>query len=95
MTDLVELKVAELLGLAQQAHHAYQSAELNGKRNEQWAAWYADFLGTNGLGDLIGKELDLDELAEFLEETDREYKTGRSQGRCNDFAARKFLDTFE
>ncbi|HSS98596.1 MAG TPA: hypothetical protein VLK33_16285, partial [Terriglobales bacterium] len=69
MADLVEQKTADLLKSAQEAHHTYEKENLEGKRDEQWATWYAEFLVTNGFGGLIGKDIDEDELAALLDQS--------------------------
>ncbi len=95
MADLVQQKVAIMLNAAQRAHHSYQEQELSGKRNEQWPAWYADYLITNGLGGLLGHELDVDELAEFLETCDRQFEAEGSQGNWQDYTANHLLQDLE
>lgn len=95
MADLVLQKASDLLKAARDAHHAYEKDELGGKRDEQWAAWYADNLITNGLGALIGKDLDPDELAAFLDESSREMQASGSKQSWPDYTASRFLETYE
>lgn len=95
MADLVLQKATEMLKAASDAHHTYEKDELEGKRDEQWTAWYADNLITNGLGSLIGKELDADELAAFLEESSRQLQGSGSKETWQDYTATRFLETFE
>jgi len=94
MTDLTQQKVFDMLIAAHTAHHSYQEQELSGNWNEQWPAWYADYLLTNGLGGLIGRELDVDELAEFLETSNREFEASGGQASWHDYTARRLLETF-
>ncbi len=84
-----------MLNAVQRAHHSYQEHELGGKRNEQWAAWYADYLATNGLGELLGKEVDLDDLAVFLEENFKQFETSKSKDAWPDYIAAHLIETFE
>ncbi len=47
-------QLAELLTSAAEAHHVYQTDELGGVNDEQWAKWYAEHMATalaaQGLG---------------------------------------------
>jgi hypothetical protein len=95
MADLVQQKIAIMLAAAQRAHHSYQERELNGKRNDQWPAWYADYLITNGLGGLLGHELDVDELAELLETCNRQFEAEGGQGNWQDYTANRLLLNLE
>ena len=36
--------LTELLTAAAEAHHVYQTDELGGVNDEQWAKWYADHM---------------------------------------------------
>ena len=58
----------ELLARTEAAHGAYEAAELNGVYDQQWPAWYARFAIDNGIGKLIGRDVELDELARFFAE---------------------------
>jgi hypothetical protein len=93
MADLLQNQIAALLKKAQEAHHAYEKAELDGKYDEQWPAWYADFLLNNGLPALTGTTPDPDALAAFLERTSQQMKAEASQATWNDYTANKLLDT--
>jgi hypothetical protein len=44
MTDLTTKELADLLREAEAAHGKYETEELDGVRDEQWADWYADFI---------------------------------------------------
>ena len=37
-------KLTKLLEQAAKAHHKYETKTLKGKRDEEWAKWYADFI---------------------------------------------------
>jgi len=37
-------KLAEYLRAAEQAHAVYEREQLNGVRDENWAAWYANYI---------------------------------------------------
>jgi hypothetical protein len=48
--DLTKEKLTKLLQEAEAAHGKYETEELGGVRDEQWAAWYAEFI-VNALGE--------------------------------------------
>ncbi len=74
--DRVE-NVAALLGDAENAHGVYERTELNGVYDEAWASWYATWLTGHGLGQLLGRPVDTDELARFLATTFGELKAAQ------------------
>lgn len=92
--DGLEVKVSSLLRQAQKAHHDFETTELEGERDEQWAAWYADYLQTNGLDGLIGLELDTDSLAAFLEKSAQDFKAMNGSLSWEDFTAARLLETY-
>lgn len=81
MADVLLTEVQALLKQAQEAHHLYESEELHGERDEQWPAWYADFLLNNGLDELFGSQKSADELSEWLQ------AAARAAGKDDDWAA--------
>jgi hypothetical protein len=93
MADPLQNQIAVLLKQAQEAHHTYEKAELDGNYDEQWPVWYADFLLDNGLPALTGTAPDPDALAAFLERTSQQMKSENSQEAWNDYTANKLLDT--
>ncbi len=46
MADIVQEKLSALLKKAKEAHTQFEKIELGGQYDEQWAAWYADYLVT-------------------------------------------------
>jgi hypothetical protein len=49
VADLTKEELARLLREAEAAHGKYETEELGGVRDEEWAAWYAEFI-VNALG---------------------------------------------
>ncbi len=43
-TDLTSEELTRLLREAEAAHGAYETEELGGVRDEEWASWYAEFI---------------------------------------------------
>ena len=44
MADLTKEELTRLLREAEEAHGKYEKEELGGVRDEEWAAWYAEFI---------------------------------------------------
>jgi hypothetical protein len=66
--------VTALLGEAETAHSVFESTELKGVYDENWAEWYAAYAVEHGIGDLIGRAVAPDELAGFLSGTFADFK---------------------
>lgn len=80
MADALQTKVEALLREAQAAHHRYENEELRGVRDEQWAAWYADYLLANGLDGLLASQSDADELSAALNDiTEEKLQAGNGE----------------
>ena len=58
--------IETLLADAEEAHSVYESTQLNGAYDAEWPRWYAAYAVEHGIGDLLGRALGADELAEFL-----------------------------
>lgn len=94
MHDALTAQVTELLNKAAAAHHVYETDELKGVRDEQWPAWYADFLITNGLADLLGTHINLDDLSTFLEKCNEQQKSEGSKESWYVYTAPRILERF-
>ena len=55
-----------LLVETQQAHGAYEAAELNGVYDQDWPRWYAAYAVEHGISAVAGRDITADELAAFL-----------------------------
>jgi hypothetical protein len=60
--------IAAQLEATERAHGAYETTELNGEYDQEWAAWYAHHAVEQGIGELLGHDIDADELAVELTE---------------------------
>jgi len=68
MTDERSIRaIEELLAETEAAHGAYEAAELNGVYDEQWPVWYAAYAVDHGIGEMLGRDVTADELAQRLE----------------------------
>lgn len=93
MADILLQKLSLLLQQAKEAHQQFEKVELEGQFDEQWAAWYADFLVTSGLPGLLGSETDVDLLASQLNEISQRHKAERTAENWADYTARELLET--
>lgn len=59
--------IESLLVDAKQAHGVYEATELSGVYDQEWPRWYATYAVEHGLGRLLGREVDSEELGRFLE----------------------------
>ena len=66
--------VSTLLSETERAHGVYETAELAGVYDQDWAQWYAAYAVDHGLGDLVGHDVSARDLAAFLASTFEEYK---------------------
>jgi hypothetical protein len=71
--DRIEAIIA-LLGKAEEAHGAYERAELGGVYDEDWPRWYATYAVDNGIGAMLGHDVTGDDLAAFLTSTNAEFQ---------------------
>ena len=55
-----------LLVETQQAHGAYEAAELNGVYDQDWPRWYAAYAVEHGISALAEHDITVNELAAFL-----------------------------
>lgn len=88
-----EATLATRLIEAEAAHAAYEAGELGGVRDPQWPAWYARYLVEHGIGDLLGRAVTIDELAQQLAACDEAYTREQPAARWSDFYARRLLGT--
>jgi hypothetical protein len=64
-TDRIEALNALLLQ-AEAAHGKYETTELNGVYDQEWPRWYAAYAVDHGIGELVGRAVATDQLAQFL-----------------------------
>lgn len=66
--------VTALLVQAEGAHGVYETTELNGVYDQDWARWYAAYAVDHGLGEIVGHAVATDRLAEFLASAFADYE---------------------
>jgi hypothetical protein len=74
MPDARVTAIATLLSETEAAHGAYEAAELGGVYDEAWPAWYAAYAIDHGIGDILGRQVEPDDLAAFLTRTYAEFE---------------------
>jgi hypothetical protein len=68
-TDLTTDRIAALEALlaeTEAAHGVYESTDLNGVYDQDWPRWYAGYAVEHGIGSIVGRDVDADELAQSL-----------------------------
>lgn len=63
------------------AHGAFEETELQGVYDQEWPRWYATYALEHGLGALVGDDVTVDRLAEFLAGSNVEYEKTEPQLR--------------
>jgi hypothetical protein len=58
--------IQDLLVRAEVAHGVYETTELDGRYDEDWPRWYAQWAIDNGLAGLVGRELSVDVVERIL-----------------------------
>jgi hypothetical protein len=68
--------IAQLLSTTGSAHGDYEATALGGAYDEQWPAWYAQYLVEHGLNDLLGRAapLSVADVSLALREADAAFK---------------------
>ena len=74
MNDETTRAIESLLAQTEEAHGAYESAELGGVYDQQWPRWYAEYAVGHGIADLVGHAVDTDRLATLLADGFADYK---------------------
>ena len=65
-------QIDALLVQAGEAHGRYEETELNGVYDQAWPRWYAAYAIEHGIGDLLGHPVTTDQLAVFLDSSNRD-----------------------
>jgi hypothetical protein len=66
--------ISNLLATTEQAHGVFESTELNGVYDREWARWYAAFAVDHGIGELVGHAVTADQVARVLASTFVEFR---------------------
>jgi hypothetical protein len=89
---------AEMLGerltQAGAAHGVYETNELGGVYDVQWARWYAEYLIAHGVGEFFAAPPDADALAAVLTRCDEDYRRERPTQPWPTYYAPRLIATF-
>ena len=70
-----------LLVQSGEAHSVFEETELQGVYDQEWPRWYAQYALEHGLGALVGDEVTVDRLTEFLASSNVEYEKTQPERR--------------
>ena len=71
--------IEALLLETEAAHAVYEKGELNGVYDAEWPAWYAGWAVDHGLGEVLGRTVSAEELADFMTRTWDEVRASGSK----------------
>ncbi len=84
MGDIDGERVAQINALlvqAGEAHGRYEETELNGVYDQEWPQWYAVHAIEHGIGDVLGHPVTTEQLATFLERSNRDLERVEVESR--------------
>jgi hypothetical protein len=82
-------QIASLLSQAGSAHHHFEQSVLKGVYDQEWPAWYADYVIQRGLGELLPAPVTVESLAQFLTKNYEVYKRENSKLNWADYTAQQ------
>lgn len=71
-------QITHLLVQAGSAHHHFEQTVLKGVYDQEWPAWYADYVIQHGLAELLSTPVTVEQLTHFLAENYEVYKQENS-----------------
>jgi hypothetical protein len=83
------VQIAKLLSEAGSAHHHFEQTVLKGVYDQEWPAWYADYVIQHGLGELLASPVTVEQLSRFLAENYELYKKENSKLGWADYTAQQ------
>lgn len=87
-------QIAHLLSQAGSAHHHFEQTVLNGVYDQEWPAWYADYVIKHGLKELLPTPITVEQLARFFAENYEVYKRENSKQSWTDYTAQQINQIF-
>lgn len=84
---MIKTKIETLLKGAAEAHHQFEQDALDGRRDEDWARWYAAHLIEHGIDKLIQPVPGLNQLADLLIAITEKHQAQSADTDWNRFAA--------
>lgn len=94
MTQEITAQIANLLSQAGSAHHHFEQTVLKGVYDQEWPAWYADYVIQHGLGELLPSPVTVEQLGQFLADNYELYKRENSKLGWADYTAQQISENF-
>lgn len=91
MIETTAKEIAALLNQAGAAHHDYEQTVLKGVYDREWPTWYAKYVLERGLNKLLNQEVTVEQLSQFLDQTNQNYQAERSQTSWAEYTAQKMV----
>ncbi|MFN8456324.1 MAG: hypothetical protein U0401_16925 [Anaerolineae bacterium] len=84
-------QIAQLLSQAGSAHHVFEQTVLKGVYDQEWPHWYAEYVVEHGLGQLLEREVTVEQVSRFFTENYEVYKKENSVLGWADYTAQHML----
>lgn len=88
-------QIAALLSQAGSAHHQFEQTILKGVYDQEWPAWYADYVIRHSLQELLPVPVTTEQLSRFLAENYELYKQENSKLGWADYTAQQINEHFK
>jgi hypothetical protein len=89
------IQIATLLSQAGSAHHHFEQTILKGIYDQEWPAWYADYLVQHGLAEMLSTPVAVELLSHFLAENYELYKRENSKLGWADYTAQQLVERWK
>lgn len=89
---ITEIRV--LLTQTEEAHGEYESRELKGVYDQNWPHWYANYIISIGLPNILQREVGAEVLNGFLANSFEEFKKDNRGLGWEDYTAREIFANF-
>jgi hypothetical protein len=84
-----------VLSKAKNAHHKYEQNVLDGRFDKEWYKWYADFILNSNVRNELRKDIEEEEMIQFLKDITDEYTEKEVEEDWEDYAAEKLVDNYK
>lgn len=84
-----------VLSKAKNAHHKYEQNVLDGRFDKEWYKWYADFILNSNVRNELRKDIEEEEMVQFLKDITDEYTEKEVEEDWEDYAAEKLVDNYK
>jgi hypothetical protein len=84
-----------VLSKAKNAHHKYEQNVLDGRFDKEWYKWYADFILNSNVRNELRKNIEEEEMIQFLKDITDEYTEKEVEEDWEDYAAEKLVDNYK